>query len=148
MSKSVLETLREYSQDTAKAQSLKTHDLELDLCDRMVELREAANLTQKQLAEKLNFSQGYVAKLENGAYDRCGIGTLRTFALALGFDIDLAQLFQPVQPYPEQCFKRKGMQVHFSGHVTGNEPVKQLIEMSEPRQFNIRNRPLHLRLVA
>jgi len=70
----------------------------------MVELRENAGLTQTALAETLGFTQGYIAKLENGAYDRCGIGTLRTFALALGYDIDLENLFKPVVAYSSQSY--------------------------------------------
>jgi transcriptional regulator with XRE-family HTH domain len=118
MSKSVLDTIREYKQASPEnKQEIETHSLELDLCDRMVELRENAGLTQAALAENLGFTQGYIAKLENGAYDRCGIGTLRTFALALGCDIDLESLFKPIAAYSSQshpasairlCYTSKG----------------------------------------
>lgn len=96
MSKSVLDTVREYTQDPQRRQDVETHDLELELCDRMIELREKAGLTQEALANIIGCTQGYIAKLENGAYDRCGIGTLRKFALALGNDINLEGLFKPV----------------------------------------------------
>ena len=96
MSKSVLDTIREYeAEDDRNRDDLERHNLELALCDRMIAMREEAGLTQAQLAARLGFSQGYVAKLENGAYDRCGIGTLRTFSIALGYDIDLNSLFKP-----------------------------------------------------
>jgi len=98
MSKSVLVTIREYTRDPNRDQAIRTVDLELDLCDRMVEMREDAGLTQRQLGERLGFTQGYIAKLENGAYDRAGIGTLRMVALALGYDIDLDHFFMPLKP--------------------------------------------------
>lgn len=100
MSKSVLDTILEYKESSPEVkQKIETHELELELCERMVELREDAGLTQAALAENLGFTQGYVAKLENGAYDRCGIGTLRTFALALGYDLDIDNLFVPIEGY-------------------------------------------------
>jgi transcriptional regulator with XRE-family HTH domain len=100
MSKSVLDTIREYKESSPEVkQKIETHELELELCERMVELREDAGFTQAELAERLGFTQGYVAKLENGAYDRCGVGTLRTFALALGYDLDLKHLFEPIEGY-------------------------------------------------
>ena len=103
MSKSVLETIRQYKASSAQNRDdVETHELELDLCDRMVEMREHAGLTQTALAARLGFTQGYVAKLENGAYDRCGIGTLRAFARALGYEVNLEQLFTPSEAAPIQ----------------------------------------------
>lgn len=100
MSKSVLDTIREYKNTSPGIkQKIETNELELELCERMIELREDAGLTQSELAEKLGYTQGYVAKLENGAYDRAGIGTLRTFALALGYDLDIDNLFVPIEGY-------------------------------------------------
>lgn len=66
---------------------------ELRLTEQMTELRLQAGLTQKELAQRLAVSQAYVAKLEGGAYDKCGIGTLRGIALALGFEIDFTAMF-------------------------------------------------------
>ena len=105
MSKSVLDTIREYTRDPNRDQAIRTADLELDLCDRLVEMREKAGLTQRQLAERLGFTQGYVAKLENGAYDRSGIGTLRAFALALGNDVDLDHFFVPLRVASKRTLK-------------------------------------------
>jgi transcriptional regulator with XRE-family HTH domain len=95
VSESVLQTIDEYGKDSAARERLEVADLELELCDRMVDLRKRAGLTQRQLADRLGFSQAYIAKLENGAYDSCGIGTLRTFARALGHDINIDALFTP-----------------------------------------------------
>ncbi|HEY0384044.1 MAG TPA: XRE family transcriptional regulator [Candidatus Elarobacter sp.] len=95
MAKSVLETINEYAQDADARERLATADLELELCDRMVDLREKAGLTQAGLAAKLGFTQAYVAKLENGGFEKCGIGTLRTFARALGHEINIDNLFTP-----------------------------------------------------
>ena len=66
---------------------------EIRLAEQMTELRLQAGLTQKELAQRLSVSQAYVAKLEGGAYDKCGIGTLRGIALALGFEVDFGAMF-------------------------------------------------------
>lgn len=95
MAKSVLETINEYTKDADAKERLETADLELELCDQMVELRERAGLTQHAFAARLNYSQAYIAKLENGGYDNCGIGTLRKFVRALGYDIKIDRLFVP-----------------------------------------------------
>ncbi|MGH7737510.1 MAG: helix-turn-helix domain-containing protein [Candidatus Tyrphobacter sp.] len=97
--KTVLDTIREYRESPEHAESIRTAEIELDLCDKMTELRNDAGLTQAQLAEDTGVTQGYIAKLENGAYDRCGIGTLRRFALALGYDVDLEHLFTPCEGF-------------------------------------------------
>lgn len=96
MSKSVLDTINEYSRDPHNRESLETHAIEIELCDLMIEMRRQAGLTQEDLARRVGFSQAYIAKLENGAYDRAGIGTLRRFALALGHDINIGAMFKPI----------------------------------------------------
>ena len=70
-------------------------EAELQLSEKMIDLRLAAGLTQKQLAERLGISQAYVAKLESGGYDKAGIGTLRGIALALGHDLAFDSMFVP-----------------------------------------------------
>lgn len=125
MSKSVLDTIREYTKDPQNREDLDTHEIELDLCDRMIELRETLGLTQQQLAEKLGFSQGYIAKLENGAYDRCGIGTLRRFALALGHDLNLESLFRPSETYLWPAYSDK-LLASFCSDLSHSEPLESL----------------------
>lgn len=98
MGKPVLQTIDEYKTDPEARERLATAEFELELCDRMVSMREQAGLTQQQLAERLGCTQAYIAKLENGAFDRCGIGTLRRVARALGHDVNIDALFTPNAP--------------------------------------------------
>lgn len=64
-----------------------------DLAARMTEMRRSAGLTQSELARRVGRKQSFVARLEIGAYDRCGLSTLRTFARAMGYDIDPTAMF-------------------------------------------------------
>lgn len=126
MSKTVLDTIREFKESSPDVkQKIETHELELELCERMIELREDAGLTQAALAETLGFTQGYVAKLENGAYDRCGIGTLRTFALALGYDLDIDNLFVPIEGYNWQKIIRNVTLVANPGEASSSATLKE-----------------------
>ena len=73
---------------------------EIDLCDRMVTMRLESGLTQSELAKRLGKSQAYVAKMESGGYDRCGIGTMRTFARAMGCDLAVSTMFASIEAVP------------------------------------------------
>jgi transcriptional regulator with XRE-family HTH domain len=69
---------------------------EIDLSERMTDMRLDAGLTQAELGERLGKTQAYVAKMEGGGYDRCGVGTLRTFCRALGHDLNVDAMFEPL----------------------------------------------------
>lgn len=51
---------------------------------KLREIREAANVTQVNLAKKLEVSQNQVSKLERGDIARTQIGTLQKYVEALG----------------------------------------------------------------
>lgn len=51
---------------------------------RLRELREAAALTQVQLAERLEVSQNRVSRLEQGDIERSQVDTLRRYVEAVG----------------------------------------------------------------
>lgn len=68
-------------------------EIRLDLAERMIEMRRAAGLSQQDLAQRVGRKQPFIARLERGAYDRCGISTLRTFARAMGHDLSAAAMF-------------------------------------------------------
>lgn len=51
---------------------------------RLRELREAAGLTQAQLAERIGVGQRQVSKIENGDLDSAKIGTIRSYLAAVG----------------------------------------------------------------
>jgi transcriptional regulator with XRE-family HTH domain len=63
----------------------------------MIDIRLAAGLTQRDLATRLGKTQAHIATLESGAYEKCGIGILRSVARALGVDLMVRSMFAPVK---------------------------------------------------
>lgn len=55
-----------------------------DLWLALVEARQAANLTQAELARRLGVSQAQVARIEKRGYDSYTLNTLRRYVAALG----------------------------------------------------------------
>ena len=51
---------------------------------RLRELREAAGLTQAQLAERIGVGQRQVSKIEHGDLDNAKVGTIRNYLEAVG----------------------------------------------------------------
>ena len=56
---------------------------------QLVEARQAAGLTQAELAERLGVSQSQVARIEKRGYDSYTLTSLRRFVKALGDDFCL-----------------------------------------------------------
>lgn len=61
-----------------------------DLWLQLVEARQQAGLTQKELAERLGVSQAQVARMEKRGYDAYTLTSLRRYVQALGDDFTLA----------------------------------------------------------
>ena len=59
---------------------------------QLVEARQAAGLTQAQVAERLGVSQAQVARIERRGYDAHTLNTLRRYVKALGdgFSLDVS----------------------------------------------------------
>src|SRR5438874_4700065 len=59
---------------------------------QLVEARQAAGLTQAQLAERLGVTQGQVARVEKRGYDSLTLTSLRRYVAALGdgFSLEVA----------------------------------------------------------
>lgn len=55
-----------------------------DLWLALVEARQAANLTQAEVARRLGVSQAQVARIEKRGYDSYTLNTLRRYVAALG----------------------------------------------------------------
>ena len=51
---------------------------------QLVEARQAAGLTQKELAERIGVSQAQVARMEKSGYDSYTLTSLRRYLAALG----------------------------------------------------------------
>lgn len=56
----------------------------MDLWLQLVEARQAAGLTQQELAKRLGVSQAQVARIEKRGYDAYTLNTLRRYVNALG----------------------------------------------------------------
>lgn len=66
---------------------------------QLVEARQAARLTQAELAERLGVSQAQVARIEKRGYDAYTLNTLRRYVQALGQDFSLeVQIHHAPQP--------------------------------------------------
>ena len=68
---------------------------------QLVEARQAAGLTQKELAERLGVSQAQVARIEKRGYDAYTLTTLRRYVEALGADYWLEVRISHAPPMTE-----------------------------------------------
>lgn len=63
---------------------------------QLVEARQAAGLTQAQLAERLGVTQSQVARIEKKGYEAYTLTTLRRYVQALGEDFALEVIIHHV----------------------------------------------------
>ena len=62
---------------------IEEYDIDAEVRDLVISTRSAANLTQKQLAQRSGVSQSNISKIENGNYHP-SLSTLKRIAGALG----------------------------------------------------------------
>ena len=62
---------------------IEEYDINAEVRDLVISARSAANLTQKQLAQRSGVSQSNISKIENGNYQP-SLSTLKRIAGALG----------------------------------------------------------------
>lgn len=62
---------------------MEEYDIDAEVRDLVISARNAANLTQKQLAQRSGVSQSNISKIENGNYHP-SLSTLKRIADALG----------------------------------------------------------------
>ena len=62
---------------------MEEYDIDDEVRDLVISARNAANLTQKQLAQRSGVSQSNISKIENGNYQP-SLSTLKRIAGALG----------------------------------------------------------------
>lgn len=62
---------------------MEEYDIDAEVRDLVISARSAANLTQKQLAQRSGVSQANISKIENGNYQP-RLSTLKRIAGALG----------------------------------------------------------------
>jgi DNA-directed RNA polymerase specialized sigma subunit len=69
---------------------------------QLVEARQAAGLTQRQVAQRLGVSQSQVARIEKQGYDAYTLNTLRRYVKALGEGYSLeVTIHRPETPHQD-----------------------------------------------
>jgi DNA-binding XRE family transcriptional regulator len=91
---------RGLEQDPEYCQLYEEEAAKSDLWLQLVEARQAAGLTQVELAERLGVSQSQVARIEKRGYDAYTLTTLRRYVQALGEGFRLEVRVRPPQPTP------------------------------------------------
>jgi transcriptional regulator with XRE-family HTH domain len=84
MAKTLEELLEERPVDRDAVERHKKRLLDEVRAYKLRELREAANLTQIDLAGRLKVSQNRVSRIEHGDVERAQLDTLRRYAEAVG----------------------------------------------------------------
>ena len=69
--------------DPAKTEKVEEARAALEIARALYEARKAANLTQKELAERMNTTQSFIARMERGRAN-ITIQTLARYAVACG----------------------------------------------------------------
>jgi len=87
--KSVLEMVRDVSEDRAFAETLERRVAQRQIVKSLFALRSSKGLSQKDLAQKLGCTQSRISKLETGDDDDLRIGDLDRYLTALGLDVCL-----------------------------------------------------------
>lgn len=84
MVKTIEEMLAKRPVDRAVVDAHKKRMLDEVRAYRLRELREASDLTQVELADRLHVSQNRVSRIEHGDIDRAQVDTLRKYVEAVG----------------------------------------------------------------
>ena len=84
MAKTIGEMLAKRPVDRVAVDAHKKHLFDEVRAYRLRELREASDLTQVELAERLRVSQNRVSRIEHGDIDRAQVDTLRKYVEAVG----------------------------------------------------------------
>jgi len=79
----------EQLKDPAFAAVYEEEKEKVDLAIQLLQLRTAAGLSQKQLADRIGTTQSVIARLENRAYKGYSLRMLRRIAHALGHQVQI-----------------------------------------------------------
>lgn len=105
--------------------------MDIEVSDRLRELRESKSLSQRELAKRSNLSSATISMIENSRINP-SVGTLKNIANGLG--LSLSEFFSPGSPKSERIFF----------------PSRELVELGDGaisyRQVgtNLRGKPLQI----
>lgn len=89
MAMSLNDFLAEHPVDRERVEAHKDRMLTEVRAYRLRELREAAGLTQEQVANRIGVSQRQVSKIEHGNLNNSRVGTIRGYMEAVGGNLTL-----------------------------------------------------------
>ena len=90
MAMSLADLEAKFPVDPEKVEAAKASMMSRVRAHRLRELREAAGLTQEQLAQRIGVGQRQVSKIESGDLDNAKIGTVRKYLAAVNGEDNLA----------------------------------------------------------
>jgi len=95
--------LNDFQRDPRNLQRFAESEIAFALTHALTQLRLARGISLEDMAARVGRTPTYIARLEEGAYARCTVPALRTFARALGYDLDtnMSALFSEI---PEALF--------------------------------------------
>jgi len=81
--RTIKEDIRERMKEPAFKKEWHDLDAEFELLESIIKAREAAGLTQEELARRMGTKQPALSRLERGGFQKANIETLRRIAEAL-----------------------------------------------------------------
>jgi len=85
--RNIVDMVRDITKDEAFTDGLEKTIRERVLLDHLMAKRAAADLSQKDIADQMNCSQGRISKLENGKDSQMTIGEFQQYANILGLEV-------------------------------------------------------------
>jgi transcriptional regulator with XRE-family HTH domain len=140
--KSVAELVRDVGGDPAFADDFEKHIAERKLVKRLVALRCARGLSQKDIAAKMGCTQGRISKLEASRDEDLRFGDIRGYAKALGLETILGLEGGPHAvmrvKYYAACIKRQVDRL--AGLATNDQAIAEGVSrFFSDAAFNILN---------
>lgn len=123
---SVTELLRDVAPNDEFVAEFEEHIARRTLVKKLLALRAATGLAQKDIAEKMNCSQSRISKLENGVDDDLRLGDLSRYCDAIGFQFGAViskNHISAVDQIKYHAFCIKGVLDHLVGLAEGDEAM-------------------------
>jgi transcriptional regulator with XRE-family HTH domain len=62
-----------------------------NICSELKEIRITKGITQKELSQKIGFTQSNISRIEKGKHN-CRIDVLESYAIAMGYEIIIKKI--------------------------------------------------------